>query len=241
MYFFQLHYSIKQFHFYLFMNVILKDNDPIHLFTVLIYPGGCVFILNKIHMVFMIIIIKNEIWHICKSAQSVSVYLSVLSLSVCSCLLSCVCNTTEGICLTLLKPHVCCVRQGQCYITPSLCPLPCVCVCLGRCRQTRSYTMCSAPTRVCLFLCVSESRRFQRSDRNEHVPLLRSDHAFTRCLTCPHTHPCPTECPQNNSCLTQRRCYVCVKKPGFYPLKQVNIFGTVCLWGFFFPSKNIFQ
>lgn len=153
MYFFQLHYSIKQFHFYLFMNVILKDNDPIHLFTVLIYPGGCVFILNKIHMVFMIIIIKNEIWHICKSAQSVSVYLSVLSLSVCSCLLSCVCNTTEGICLTLLKPHVCCVRQGQCYITPSLCPLPCVCVSVAADR--RGATPCALLRHKYVCFCVS--------------------------------------------------------------------------------------
>lgn len=35
MYVFQLHYSIKTVHFYLSMNVILKDNDPIHLFNCL--------------------------------------------------------------------------------------------------------------------------------------------------------------------------------------------------------------
>lgn len=36
---FQLHYSIQAIHFYLLMNVILKDNDPIHVFNCLNTPS----------------------------------------------------------------------------------------------------------------------------------------------------------------------------------------------------------
>lgn len=36
---FQLHYSIQTIHFYLLMNVILKDNDPIHVFNCLNTPS----------------------------------------------------------------------------------------------------------------------------------------------------------------------------------------------------------